>query len=107
MGFLGSATLSDSPPGTLTPSSPLHTLPGKKFTIGFFHTSSFSSPESEEAAFVEVIWNGKVVRTLRPGWSIWKYYTVDVVGKGQDEIAFHGGSAPAWSFIDDVSVFEA
>jgi len=47
------------------------------------------------------------VRTLRPGWSVWKYYTVEVVGMGQDEIAFHGGSAPAWSFIDDISVFEA
>jgi hypothetical protein len=69
--------------------------------------SAYSPPEQEEGAFVDVLWNGKVVRTLRPGWSAWTYWTVDVLAEGRDEIAFHGGSAPAWSFIDDVAVFEA
>jgi hypothetical protein len=106
-GLLGSATSSDALPGTLTPSSPLRTLPGRRYTIGFFHMSAFASAEAEANAFVDVLWNGRVVRALRPGWSGWRYYAVEVVGRGADELAFYGGSAPAWSFIDDVSVYEA
>jgi hypothetical protein len=50
------------------------------------------------------------VTTVRPspGFSNYGYFSVDVVGVGDDELAFHGGVAPAsgWTFIDDIAVFE-
>ena len=69
--------------------------------------SAFASEEEEAGAFVDILWNGDVVKTIRPGWSKWRFQSVEVVGRGEDVIAFHGGSAPAWSFIDDVAVFES
>ncbi len=54
---------------------------------------------------MQVIWNGEVVKTIHPGYSDWQYYAVEVVGQGNDLLAFHGGSAPAWSFVDDICVF--
>jgi len=56
-------------------------------------------------AFVEVIWNDKVVLTLSPGWQQWTYYAVTVTAKGDDKLEFRGGKYPAYSFIDDVNVF--
>lgn len=93
--------------GTLKPSYKLDTVPGKTYLITFFHSSSFSSAASEANAFVDVMWNGQIVQTIRPGFSSWKYYEFKVVAAGNDELAFHGGSAPAWSFIDDVFVYLA
>jgi hypothetical protein len=50
--------------------------------------ASSTPPEAEAKAFVDVLWSG---RALRPGWSGWRYYAVEVVGRGADEIAFYEG----------------
>jgi len=105
--LLGSATGADSLAGTLTPAKPLATTPGKNYQINFFQASSFSPPDQEAAAFIDVLWNGQIVTTIRPGFANFGLFQVGpVVAKGNDVLAFHGGAAPAWSFIDDVTVFE-
>jgi hypothetical protein len=107
VGLLGSATGADTLAGVLTPAAPLATEAGKQYTITFFHASAFSGPTGEANAFVDVLWNGNIVTTIRPGFQNWQFYQFSVTGAGNDVIAFHGGMAPAWSFIDDVSVFAA
>jgi hypothetical protein len=104
--LLGSATGVDALPGTLTVAKPLNTVAGQNYVINFFQASSFSPPSEEAAAFVEVVWNGQVVTTIRPGFANYEFFSVNVVGQGNDVLAFTGGAAPAWSFIDDVTVFE-
>ncbi|KDR73283.1 hypothetical protein GALMADRAFT_270127 [Galerina marginata CBS 339.88] len=104
--LLGSATGVDALPGTLTVAKPLATKAGKNYQINFFQASSFSPPAQEAAAFIDVVWNGVTVQTFRPGFANFGFFSVNVVGKGNDVLAFHGGAAPAWSFIDDITVFE-
>jgi hypothetical protein len=106
VGLLGSAIGFDSFPGTLTPAQPLQTVADQKYTITFFQASAFSGRISEEPAFIQILWNDEVVSTIRPGYSNYEYFSFDVVGAGNDVLAFHGGAAPAWSFIDDVAVFQ-
>jgi hypothetical protein len=77
-----------------------------KYTIMFFLASDYSTPALEAPSFVEVIWNGVVVTTIRAGYSPWTYYSVDVTAVGDDTVAFHGGKAPAWTFIDDIFFFQ-
>jgi hypothetical protein len=103
--LLGSAQGTDALAGTLTAGAPLTTVHGKHYSIGFFHASSFGSPTDEAAAFVDVMWNGATVATIRPGFSDWKFFQFSVTGAGRDVLSFHGGAAPAWSFIDDIAVF--
>ncbi|KAF8178700.1 hypothetical protein BJ912DRAFT_649320 [Pholiota molesta] len=104
--LLGSATASDALAGTLTPAAPLNTLPGRQYSIGFFHSSSFSPPDEEAAAFVDVQWNGETIATIHPGFSNFQFFQFSVTAQGQDVLSLHGGAAPAWSFIDDITVFE-
>ncbi|RDB31124.1 hypothetical protein Hypma_000065 [Hypsizygus marmoreus] len=104
--LLGSASGVDALPGTLAPASPLKTVAGKKYTITFFHASVYAGQVAEKDAFVDVLWNGVTVASIKPGYQPWTYYEYEVTAKGNDLLAFHGGKAPAWSFIDDVNVFE-
>ena len=104
--ILGSGFGVDDLPGTLTPTAPLATVAGKQYTITFFHYSGFSGPFFEQDAFVDIKWNDNVVATITPGYSPWAYYSFTVTGAGNDVLAFHGGKAPSWSFIDDVHVFQ-
>jgi hypothetical protein len=104
-GLLGSGFDTDSLAGTLQPSYTLDTVPGRIYLITFFHSSAFSDAASEANAFVDVVWNGEIVETIRPGFSNWQYFEFKVVAAGNDKLAFHGGAAPAWSFIDDVFAF--
>ncbi|KAF8632774.1 hypothetical protein AX17_004761 [Amanita inopinata Kibby_2008] len=107
VGILGSADYHDRLPGTLSPRKTLKTVPGKQYVIAFFHESTFSGQRGEAKAFVKVMWNGKAVATIRPGYQPWTYYAFTVTAVGHDWLAFHGGKAPSWSFIDDVYVFLA
>jgi len=104
--LLGSATGVDSLSGTLTYARPLATEPGKSYQISFFQASSFSPPAEEAPVTIDVVWNGVTVTTFKPGFSNFEFLSVNVVAKGSDTLAFHGGEAPAWSFIDDVTVFQ-
>ena len=104
VGLLGSADGSDSLSGTLTPAQPLQTVAGQSYTITFFQASAFSGPD-EAPAFINILWNGVVVSTIRPGFSNYEYFSLDVVGAGDDVLAFNGGAAPAWTFIDDIGVY--
>lgn len=106
VGLLGSANGVDALAGTLAPAKPLATVAGKTYVITFFHASVYSGQSSEKDAFVDVLWNGAIVSTIKPGYSAWKYYEYTVTARGNDTLAFHGGKAPAWSFIDDVYVFQ-
>ena len=106
VGLLGSAFGFDSLPGTLTPAQPLQTVAGQSYTITFFQASAFSGSYLEAPAFVDILWNGNVVSTIRPGFSNYEYFSFNVVGAGNDVLAFHGGAAPAWTFIDNIAVFQ-
>jgi len=90
----------------MAPRKPLKTTKGKKYAITFFQSSSFSSPEEEANAHVDVLWNGKVVFSFG-GFSQWTFEQVKVTGAGNDKLAFRGGAAPAWTFIDDIALFQA
>jgi len=104
-GLLGSGSGSDDLPGTLTPAAPLNTHAGHHYTITFFQASAFSGQSGEANAFIDILWNGNLVTTIHPGYQDWQFYQFDVVAVGNDVLAFHGGRAPSWSFIDDVGVF--
>ncbi|KAF9043296.1 hypothetical protein BJ165DRAFT_1595297 [Panaeolus papilionaceus] len=106
VGLLGSATGADNLPGTLTPASPLQTVSGKNYQINFFQASAFSGPTLEADAFIDILWNGNVVTTITPGFQNWQFYSFQVTAAGNDVLAFRGGKAPAWSFIDDIAVFQ-
>ena len=106
VGLLGSAYGYDSLPGTLTPAQPLQTVSGQNYVITFFQSSAFSGPDDEARAFVDILWNGKVVSTINPGFSYYEPFYFNVVGTGNDVLAFHGGAAPAWTFIDDIGVYQ-
>ena len=105
--LLGSANGTDALAGTLTPAAPLATSAGKTYSVGFFQASMFAPPVQEEPAFIDVQWNGATVQTIRPGYSDWGFFQVQVTAVGNDVLSFHGGAAPAWTFLDDVTVFEA
>ncbi|KAF8893042.1 hypothetical protein BD779DRAFT_1508499 [Infundibulicybe gibba] len=94
VGLLGSATGIDALAGTLTPNAPLSTTAGKTYEISFFQQSVFSGEELEADSFIDVVWNGQTLKTIRPGFQAWTFHSVQVA------------AAPAWSFIDDVNVFE-
>ena len=104
--LLGSGFDFDTLPGTITPTAALATASGKQYTITFFHYSGYSGPDFEQDAFVDIKWNNNVVATITPGYSSWTYYSFTVTGAGNDVLAFHGGEAPAWSFLDDIHVFQ-
>lgn len=102
-GLLGSAFGTDTLSGTLEQNQPLATTAGKTYTISFFHNSAFSG-SAEAAAFVQILWNGDVVGEIKPGFEEWTFHELTAVGTGNDTLAFHGGTAPAWSFLDDIFV---
>ncbi|KAF8186319.1 hypothetical protein BJ912DRAFT_1022842 [Pholiota molesta] len=104
--LLGSATASDALAGTLTPALPLNTFLGRQYSIGFFHSSSFSPPDEEAAAFVDVQWNGVTLATIHLGFSNFQCFQFSVTAQGQDVLSLHGGAVPAWLFVDDITVFE-
>ncbi|KAJ4479930.1 hypothetical protein J3R30DRAFT_3701078 [Lentinula aciculospora] len=104
--LLGSATGHDDYSGTLTYASSLSTEPGVEYVVEFFH-SSFYSGSAEKDAFVEVYWNGVLVGTIHPGYSLWKYYKFVVIAQGNDKLDFRGGRAPSFDFLDDIFVMRA
>ena len=60
----------------------------------------------EAGAYVQVVWNGEVVADIVPEFSYgWIYRTVAVTASGNDRLAFVGGNAPAWMFLDNIAVF--
>ena len=103
--LLGSATFADDKSGTLQVAKALGTEVGKKYQIAFFQNSAFSGPTFQAKSIVQVLWNGKVVETIKPGFTEWKFHSVDVDAVGNDILAFRGGAAPAWTFLDDISVW--
>ncbi|KAJ7477982.1 hypothetical protein B0H11DRAFT_1285386 [Mycena galericulata] len=104
--LLGAAYGGDPFPGTLTPAAPLKTKSGKSYVVQAFMASAFSGEESEASAHVNISWNGAVVGSVS-GYSLYVPVQVPVVATGDDVLAFTGGAAPAWTFIDDVTIFEA
>jgi hypothetical protein len=104
VGTLGSGDGVDALSGTLTPAKPLNTVAGKPYTIQFFQASSFSG-DLEAGAFLDILWNGKKVATINPGDSPYKPFQFTVLAQGKDVLSFHGGSFPAYVFIDNIDVF--
>ncbi|KAF5365183.1 hypothetical protein D9758_005340 [Tetrapyrgos nigripes] len=104
--LLGSADGRDNFPGSLTPSQLLQTQPGKRYSLQFFLSSDFSGM-LEQAAFVDVMWNGEIIDTIKPGVQHWKFYSYDLTAKGNDVLQLHGGKAPSWVFLDDMNLFLA
>ncbi|KAJ7623169.1 hypothetical protein FB45DRAFT_704448, partial [Roridomyces roridus] len=106
VGLLGCAFGTDAMPGTLRPTL-LGLQRGRNYSVQFFHSSTYSGEDLEGPSFVEVLWNGAVAGSVRVGYSPWTYFsfTVKAFGQGKDVLAFKGGMAPAYDFIDDVYVF--
>ncbi|KAJ7205432.1 hypothetical protein GGX14DRAFT_543887 [Mycena pura] len=106
-GLLGAAFGDDTDAGTLTPTKPLATKAGATYVIQSFFVSSFSDPDSEAAAHVDILWNGVVVGGTSGFTAAYTpTQSVSVKGTGNDTLSFHGGAAPAWTLIDDVGVFQ-
>ncbi|KAK1233101.1 hypothetical protein PQX77_003741 [Marasmius sp. AFHP31] len=105
VGLLGSAFGSDSLPGTLTYAHRIRTKKGGEYKIQFFTQSTYSGKQREKDAFVCVVWNGQTIKTLHTGYAPWAYHEVTARGTGNDELAFCGGKAPAFTFIDNIYVF--
>jgi hypothetical protein len=74
--------------------------------ICVFIANAFSGRDDEAGAYVDILWNGVVVLSIRSGYTNWKFSSVSVDGVGNDVLAFHGGQAPAWSFLDDIAVYQ-
>ncbi|KAJ7625788.1 hypothetical protein FB45DRAFT_922306 [Roridomyces roridus] len=102
-GLLGAAFGDDSDSGTLTPAQPLKTEDGKNYVVQVFVSNAFSGEQLEAPAAVNVLWNNKVVGTVK-GFQQYTPEQFNVVGTGSDVLAFQGGAAPAWTFLDDVFV---
>ncbi|KAF8654312.1 hypothetical protein AX16_003539 [Volvariella volvacea WC 439] len=105
LAVLGSLNNVDSLPGTIETRNPLPTYSHWWYKVAFYHRSDRSSPENQANSRVDVLWNGEVVLEIRPGYQGWTHYEVRVFGRGGDKLAFRGGQAPAWSFIDDVGIW--
>ncbi|KAJ7097179.1 hypothetical protein B0H15DRAFT_797884 [Mycena belliarum] len=103
--LLGAAFGDDALPGTLTPAAPLETKAGAHYVVQAFVISTFSGAELEKNANVSILWNGARVGGVT-GFMPWTFVQATVVGTGSDKLEFFGGAAPAWSFIDDVVVYE-
>ncbi|KAJ7090514.1 hypothetical protein C8R44DRAFT_990715 [Mycena epipterygia] len=101
--LLGAAFGDDSLAGTLTPAAPLKTKTGTGYVIQAFMMSAFS--DEEDAAKVDILWNGVRVGGVS-GFMPYTLVQVAVTGTGNDVLSFVGGAAPAWTFIDDVFVYE-
>jgi hypothetical protein len=104
--LLGSAFNTDRLSGTLTPTASLATQAGQSYILQFFHSSIYAGQEAEASASVEVVWNGNTIDTIHPGFKDWTPEQYTVVAQGNDKLELEGGSAPAWVFIDDISLFE-
>jgi hypothetical protein len=78
-----------SPAGSPWPQSQ-----GMTTSSRFFHSSDFSGPVFQRGTFLDVLWNGNIVTTLRPGYSPWTYDEFNVTVDGNDVVACHGGKAP-------------
>ena len=106
VGLLGSATGADDLPGTLTYAHPLGTTAGLTYVVKFWINSAFSGASLETGAFVQGLWNGVQVFEVVTNYLPWTEYSFEVVAVGNDILAFRGGKAPAWSFIDDITVIK-
>jgi hypothetical protein len=105
---LGAAfNTSDHAAGTLTPAQPLKTDKGANYVIQCFIWSGFSIPALEASAKVNIMWNGERVGGSSGYTKDYTFVEEPVVATGSDKLAFVGGSAPAWTFIDDCKVYKA
>ncbi|KAJ7898629.1 hypothetical protein B0H14DRAFT_2557118 [Mycena olivaceomarginata] len=75
------------------------------YCVQCFIWSGFSSQE-EASAKVEIIWNGERVGGSSGYTKDYTFVQAPVVGTGSDKLAFVGGSAPVWTFIDDCKVYK-
>ncbi|KAJ7444465.1 hypothetical protein FB451DRAFT_1434334 [Mycena latifolia] len=103
--LFGAAFGDDALAGTLKPAKRLTTIPGQQYVIQAFFISTFSGEDLEKSAKVDILWNGVRVGGVS-GFMQWTLVQVAATGTGSDELSFVGGAAPAWTFLDDVSVFE-
>ncbi|KAF7333122.1 hypothetical protein MVEN_02377600 [Mycena venus] len=104
--LLGSAFDDDSLAGTIKPAQPLKTDAGAAYVVQCFMSSAFSGPAEEASAKVDIMWNGERVGGVS-GFSEYTFVEAPVVATGSDLLSFVGGSAPAWTFIDDCKVYKA
>jgi hypothetical protein len=104
-GLLGSAFGLDPLLGTLAPAAPIQTEAGQTYTLQFFHSSFYSGPQAEASASLEIVWNGQTIDTIHPGFSQWTPHQYNVVAQGNDVLQFIGSPAPAYVFLDDISLF--
>ncbi|KAJ7725893.1 hypothetical protein B0H14DRAFT_3169619 [Mycena olivaceomarginata] len=105
--LLGAAFTDDAEAGKLTPAQPLQTDKGANYVVQCFVWSGFASPGVEAAAKVDILWNGERVGGSSGYTEEYTFVQAPVVATGSDTLAFVGGAAPAWTFIDDCKVYKA
>ncbi|KAJ7792031.1 hypothetical protein B0H14DRAFT_3890257 [Mycena olivaceomarginata] len=105
--LLGAAFTDDAEAGKLTPAQPLQTDKGANYVVQCFVWSGFASPGVEAAAKVDILWNGERVGGSSGYTEEYTFVQAPVVATGSDKLAFVGGAAPAWTFIDDCKVYKA
>ncbi|KAK7018361.1 hypothetical protein R3P38DRAFT_2715610 [Favolaschia claudopus] len=104
--LLGAAFDEDADVGTLSPAQPIKTESGANYVIQCFMSSAFSGQQLEAQAKVDIMWNGQRVGGVS-GFQEYAFVQASAVGTGSDKLAFVGGSAPAWTFIDDCHIYKA
>ncbi|KAK7017672.1 hypothetical protein R3P38DRAFT_3559890 [Favolaschia claudopus] len=104
--LLGAAFDEDADIGTLSPAQPIKTESGASYVIQCFMASAFSGQQLEAGAKVDIMWNGQRVGGVS-GFQEYAFVQASAVGTGSDKLAFVGGSAPAWTFIDDCHIYKA
>ncbi|KAJ7364656.1 hypothetical protein DFH08DRAFT_275865 [Mycena albidolilacea] len=105
--LLGNAFGEDPEAGTLTPAQPLKTDNGANYVVQCFIWSGYSGETLEAPAKVDILWNGERVGGSSGYTKDYTFVEAPVVATGNDKLAFVGGSAPAWTFIDDCKVYKA
>ncbi|KAJ6590231.1 hypothetical protein B0H10DRAFT_2233717 [Mycena sp. CBHHK59/15] len=103
--LLGAAFGDDTLSGTITPAQPLTITQGRQFVPQCFFDNSFSGPSGEAAAKVDMFWNGENIGTVTGFQTYAPFQAATVTSTSSDILKFVGGSAPAWTFIDDCGLF--
>ncbi|KAF9266586.1 hypothetical protein L218DRAFT_996750 [Marasmius fiardii PR-910] len=99
---LGSISGRTTASGTQTRN--ITTIKGRSYALGFFHSSTQKNPANAAGASVNVTWNGVVIESIS-GAQNWTFHGQTLTATGNDTLAFHGGRAPAFDFIDDVFLY--
>ncbi|KAG6906224.1 hypothetical protein DXG01_015127 [Tephrocybe rancida] len=93
------------PRGHAQPQGPVEDRCSQELTLTPLANTLYAGPDADASVSVDVVWDGKTVGTIKVEYQDWTFYKTTIIATGNDKVALHGGSVPAWVFIDDIYVF--